>query len=125
MLATKHAPGGPFRLFERRQGLTEVVERGGGVRGDRHRVAGLRAGIVLRGVYMGSLVLGATRQDSMGYTFVAVALNALRFALSGDAETIGVERPGLLRRVPIARRRRVLRDARAVGAPLPVVTSYP
>ena len=94
MLATKHAPGGPFRLFERRQGLTEVVERGGGVRGDRHRVAGLRAGIVLRGVYMGSLILGATRQDSMGYTFVAVALNALRFALSGDAETIGVEKKG-------------------------------
>ena len=33
----------------------------------------------------------------------------------------------LFRRVPIARRRRVLRDARAVGAPLPVVrsTSYP
>ena len=25
--ATKHAPGGPFRLLERRHGLAEIVER--------------------------------------------------------------------------------------------------
>ena len=28
MRATHHAPGGPFRVFERRHGLTEIVERG-------------------------------------------------------------------------------------------------
>ena len=50
--------------------------------------------IVLRGIYMGSLILGATRQDSMGYTFIGAALNALRMSISGDAETIGVSKKG-------------------------------
>ena len=27
----EHAPRGPFRLLERRHGLAEIVERGGGV----------------------------------------------------------------------------------------------
>ena len=30
----------------------------------------------------------------MGYTFVGAALNGLRFALSGDAETVGVSKKG-------------------------------
>ena len=47
--------------------------------------------IVLRGIYMGSLILGATRKDAFGYTFVAAALNGLRFALF-DAETIGASK---------------------------------
>ena len=50
--------------------------------------------IVLRGIYMGSLILGASRQDSMGYTFIGAALNALRMSISGDAETIGVSKKG-------------------------------
>ena len=50
--------------------------------------------IVLRGVYMGSLILGASRQDAMGYTFIGLALNALRLSISGDAETIGVSKKG-------------------------------
>ena len=29
--ATEHAPGGPFRVLERRHGLAEIVERGVGV----------------------------------------------------------------------------------------------
>ena len=37
---------------------------------------------------VGSLILGASRQDSMGYTFIGAALNALRLSISGDAETI-------------------------------------
>ena len=61
---------------------------------DANYTHGLHAGIVLRGIYMGSLILGATRQDAFGYTFVAAALNALRFALSGDAETVGVGKKG-------------------------------
>ena len=48
-------------------------------------------GIVLRGIYMGSLILGAARKDAFGYTFVAAALNGLRFALF-DAETIGASK---------------------------------
>ena len=31
MRAAEHAPRGPFRVLERRHGLAEVVERGGGV----------------------------------------------------------------------------------------------
>ena len=50
--------------------------------------------IVLRGIYMGSLILGATRQDALGYTFIGLALNALRLSISGDAETIGVSKKG-------------------------------
>ena len=50
--------------------------------------------IVLRGIYMGSLILGATRQDALGYTFIGAALNALRMSISGDAETIGVSKKG-------------------------------
>ena len=50
--------------------------------------------IVLRGIYMGSLILGATRQDALGYTFIGAALNALRLSISGDAETIGVSKKG-------------------------------
>jgi len=77
--SAEHAPEDPFRLLERRHGLAEIVER--------------RIGwsIVLRGIYMGSLILGASRQDSMGFTFVAAALNGLRFALF-DAETIGASK---------------------------------
>ena len=40
---------------------------------------------------VGSLILGATRKDAFGYTFVAAALNGLRFALF-DAETIGASK---------------------------------
>ena len=54
----------------------------------------MTAALVLRGIYMGSLILGATRQDAFGYTFVAAALNALRMSISGDAETIGVSKKG-------------------------------
>ena len=61
---------------------------------DANYTHGFHAGIVLRGIYMGSLILGASRQDAMGYTFVAAALNALRFALSGDAEAVGVGKKG-------------------------------
>ena len=50
--------------------------------------------IVLRGIYMGSLILGSSRQDAMGYTFIGAALNALRLSISGDAETIGVSKKG-------------------------------
>ena len=38
MIATKHAPRGPFHILERRHGLAEVVERGGGVLAERPRV---------------------------------------------------------------------------------------
>jgi hypothetical protein len=31
--ASEHAPGGPFRVLERRHGFAEIVERGGGVLG--------------------------------------------------------------------------------------------
>ena len=61
---------------------------------DANYTHGFHAGIVLRGIYMGSLILGATRQDSMGYTFIGAALNALRMSISGDAETIGVSKKG-------------------------------
>jgi len=36
--ASEHAPGDPFRIFERRHGLAEIVERGVGVQVERHRV---------------------------------------------------------------------------------------
>ena len=39
MRATKHAPRGPFYLLERRNGLTEIVERGGIVVVKRLRVS--------------------------------------------------------------------------------------
>ena len=35
---TKHAPRGPFRVLERRHGLAEIVERGGGIEVERLRV---------------------------------------------------------------------------------------
>ena len=38
MRATEHAPRGPFRLLERRHGLVEIVERGGGVLVERQSV---------------------------------------------------------------------------------------
>ena len=38
VLATEHAPRGPFRVLERRDGLAEIVERGGRVLAERHRV---------------------------------------------------------------------------------------
>ena len=38
MRATHHAPGRPFRLLERRHGLAEIVERGGGVFAECTRV---------------------------------------------------------------------------------------
>ena len=38
MRATEHAPRGPFYLLERRHGLAEIVERGGGVLVERLRV---------------------------------------------------------------------------------------
>jgi hypothetical protein len=41
--ATKHAPRDPFRILERRHGLAEIVERGGGVLVERHRVTVPRA----------------------------------------------------------------------------------
>jgi hypothetical protein len=31
MRATEHAPGGPFQILEGRNGLAEIVKRGGGV----------------------------------------------------------------------------------------------
>ena len=37
VLATKHAPRGPFRLLERRHGLAEIVERGAVVSVERLR----------------------------------------------------------------------------------------
>ena len=37
MRAAHHAPRGPFRIFERRQGLADVVERGGVRVGERPR----------------------------------------------------------------------------------------
>ena len=88
--ATKYASRDPFRVLECRHGLAEILERGGGV------VAELLVGwsIVLRGIYMGSLILGATRQDALGYTFIGLAINALRLSISGDAETIGVSKKG-------------------------------
>ena len=39
MFAAEHAPGDPLRLLERRHGLAEIVERGGGVLAERLRVA--------------------------------------------------------------------------------------
>ena len=36
--ATEHAPRDPFRLLERRHGLSEIVERGIGVQVERRRV---------------------------------------------------------------------------------------
>ena len=36
--AAEHAPRDPFRLLERRHGLAEIVERGGGVLEERRRV---------------------------------------------------------------------------------------
>ena len=90
MRAAKYAPRGRCRILECRHGLAEILERGGGV------VAELLVGwsIVLRGIYMGSLILGATRQDALGYTFIGLAINALRLSISGDAETIGVSKKG-------------------------------
>ena len=38
MRAPEHASRGPFRLLERRHGLAEIVERGGGVAAERLRV---------------------------------------------------------------------------------------
>ena len=38
VLATKHAPRGPFRLLECRHGFAEIVERGAVVLVERHRV---------------------------------------------------------------------------------------
>ena len=37
--ASEHAPRGPFRVLERRHGLAEIVERGGGVHVERRRVS--------------------------------------------------------------------------------------
>ena len=36
MRATEHASGGPVYLLERRHGLAEIVQRGGGVLVERH-----------------------------------------------------------------------------------------
>ena len=36
--ATQHAPRGPFRVLERRHGLADIIERGGEVLVDGHRV---------------------------------------------------------------------------------------
>ena len=36
--AAEHAPCNPFRVLERRDGLAEMVERGGGVQVERPRV---------------------------------------------------------------------------------------
>jgi len=49
VLATEHAPRGPFRVFERRDGLAEIVERGGGVPVERIGVNLLRGGVPRRG----------------------------------------------------------------------------
>ena len=38
MRATEHAPRGPCQVLERRHGLAEVTERGGGVLVERLRV---------------------------------------------------------------------------------------
>ena len=38
MRAAEHAPRGPFNFLERRHGLAEIVERGGGVLVERPRV---------------------------------------------------------------------------------------
>ena len=38
MRATEHAPRGPFHVPQRRHGLAEIVERGGGVLAERLRV---------------------------------------------------------------------------------------
>ena len=46
MIATKHAPRGPFRLFERRHSLAEIVERGGGVLVERSRKSVLSLSVV-------------------------------------------------------------------------------
>ena len=121
MCATEHAPCTPFCLLERCHGLAKIVERGSGVPAQRignglqffitpkaawkaygadgkgvsdEAVVWTRLigwSIVLRGIYMGSLILGAARKDAMGFTFVAAALNGLRFALF-DAETIGTSK---------------------------------
>ena len=41
--ATKHAPRDPFRILERRHGLAEIVERGGGVLSPGNKlISGLR-----------------------------------------------------------------------------------
>ena len=85
MRATQHAPRSPFRFLDRLHCLAKET------------VAWTRLvgwSIVLRGIYMGSLILGASRQDAMGYTFMGLALNALRLSISGDAETIGVSKKG-------------------------------
>lgn len=57
--------------------------------------------IVLRGIYLGSLIFGAARQDAFGYTFLAAGLSGLQFALSGDAEAVGVSKKGELSFVAI------------------------
>ena len=38
MCAAEHTPPGPSRLLERRHGLAEIFERGGGVHVERHRI---------------------------------------------------------------------------------------
>ena len=38
MRATEHAPRNPFYVLERRHGLAEIVERGGGVFVERRRL---------------------------------------------------------------------------------------
>ena len=97
--AAQHAPRDPSRVLKRLHCLAEIIERGTFTLVDRMRVSEEAVvwtrlvgwGIVLRGIYMGSLILGAARKDAMGFTFVAAALNGLRFALF-DAETIGASK---------------------------------
>jgi len=47
-------------------------------------------GLIVRGIYLGSIIAGVARKDAFGLVFAATAIDGIRFSLSGEAKVAGI-----------------------------------